>query len=131
MDWVYVIKLYVLYYQIVAFAVFLDQATALKAKEQLNVKTFQSFFCNDLCNIFYFIFALQLINKWLDENAYVDKVNFFIIFKMLQLYFLQGLKFDPHTGAVLHIELARANSRTKRFRSGSCICFINRCLKAL
>ncbi|KAG0611319.1 hypothetical protein M758_7G132000 [Ceratodon purpureus] len=51
-------------YQIVAFAVFTDQATALKAKEELN-----------------------------------------------------GLKFDPQTGAVLHIELARANSRTKRSRS--------------
>lgn len=31
---------------------------------------------------------------------------------------IQGLKFDPQTGAVLHIELARANSRTKRSRSG-------------
>lgn len=51
-------------FQIVAFAVFTDQATALKAKEELN-----------------------------------------------------GLKFDPQTGAVLHIELARANSRTKRSRS--------------
>ncbi|CAM6084672.1 unnamed protein product [Calypogeia fissa] len=51
-------------YQIVAFAVFTDQGSALAAKEALN-----------------------------------------------------GLKFDPQTGATLHIELARANSRTKRSRS--------------
>ncbi|BBN20367.1 RNA-binding protein with multiple splicing [Marchantia polymorpha subsp. ruderalis] len=51
-------------YQIVAFAVFTDQQSALAAKEALN-----------------------------------------------------GLKFDPQTGATLHIELARANSRTKRSRS--------------
>ncbi|KAL3702511.1 hypothetical protein R1sor_020533 [Riccia sorocarpa] len=51
-------------YQIVAFAVFSDQQSALAAKEALN-----------------------------------------------------GLKFDPQTGATLHIELARTNSRTKRSRS--------------
>ncbi|CAK9256489.1 unnamed protein product, partial [Sphagnum jensenii] len=49
---------------IVAFAVFTDQASALKAKEALN-----------------------------------------------------GFTFDPQSGSTLHIELARANSRTKRSRS--------------
>jgi RNA recognition motif-containing protein len=52
-------------FQIVAFAVFTDQASALKAKEALN-----------------------------------------------------GFTFDPQSGSTLHIELARANSRTKRSRSG-------------
>ncbi|KAH9553264.1 hypothetical protein CY35_09G109900 [Sphagnum magellanicum] len=51
-------------FQIVAFAVFTDQASALKAKEALN-----------------------------------------------------GFTFDPQSGSTLHIELARANSRTKRSRS--------------
>lgn len=51
-------------YQIVAFAVFTDQATALAAKESLN-----------------------------------------------------GLKYDPASSTTLHIELARANSRSKRPRA--------------
>ncbi|CAK9236384.1 unnamed protein product [Sphagnum troendelagicum] len=51
-------------FQIVAFAAFTDQASALKAKETLN-----------------------------------------------------GFTFDPQSGSTLHIELARANSRTNRSRS--------------
>ncbi|CAK9882182.1 unnamed protein product [Sphagnum jensenii] len=51
-------------FQIVAFAVFTDQASTLKAKETLN-----------------------------------------------------GFTFDPQSGSTLHIELARANSRTKHSRS--------------
>lgn len=34
------------------------------------------------------------------------------------MWLLQGFTFDPQSGSTLHIELARANSRTKRSRSG-------------
>lgn len=35
----------------------------------------------------------------------------------------QGVKFDPQTGSVLHIELARSNSRRKR-KPGMYVCIL-------
>ncbi|XP_043707693.1 uncharacterized protein LOC122657022 isoform X2 [Telopea speciosissima] len=49
---------------------------------------------------------------------------------MSALNALNGISFDPQTGAILHIELARSNSRQKRAAGGGAYVVIDKRLKA-
>ncbi|KAK1290825.1 hypothetical protein QJS10_CPB18g00933 [Acorus calamus] len=49
---------------------------------------------------------------------------------MAALLELNGATFDPETGAILHIELARSNSRTKQSRGGGAYVVIDKRVKS-
>jgi hypothetical protein len=63
---------------------------------------FTEFYIHNFCSILLFAIIVQ--------QSLMLKGSFY-------MWLLQGLIFDPQSGSTLHIELARANSRTKRSRS--------------
>jgi hypothetical protein len=64
---------------------------------------FTEFYIHNFCSILLFAIIVQ--------QSLMLKGSFY-------MWLLQGFTFDPQSGSTLHIELARANSRTKRSRSG-------------
>lgn len=76
--------------QVVAFATFLNHQSAITAMHALNVS----------------IMALQELFKLLEVS-----MTFYCVYFGCHV---KGVKFDPQAGSVLHIELARSNSRRKR-----------------
>jgi hypothetical protein len=65
--------------------------------------SFIEFYIHNFCSILLFAIIVQ--------QSLMLKGSFY-------MWLLQGFTFDPQSGSTLHIELARANSRTKRSRSG-------------